>query len=341
MRCKGAFVEKTGVREISRKTGYSPATVSNVLNNKPGVSRKAIDAVMDAARELGLEHSAPTRQIAFVLGRKTGRVIDQDDFHPIVVEGVRREADARGLDVVCATVDLARPEIAAAQVDELFSNPNAAVLLYATEMDESDFALFAPYSDRMVVIDGWSELYPFECVVTANEASAFHATTLLMERGFKRIGYLASELRLRGYIARERGYRRALGTAGLSYDEGLRIVAAPGIEEARVDVLAWLRAHRELPEALFCDCDRLAVGAMRAFAECGISVPGDISIIGFDGVLSSSFVSPQLTTVYVPKAELGELAARKLIDGLGQTRDFCCTTLVGTSIAERGTVRAR
>lgn len=325
-------MEKTGVREISRKTGYSPATVSNVLNNKAGVSHKAIDAVMAAARELGLEHDEPTRQITFVLGRRSGRVIDQEDFHPIVVEGVRREAEARGLDVVYASVDLAHPKRAAAQVDALFSNPNAAVLLYAVEMEEA--------ADRLVVVEGWSELLPFECVVTANEASAYRATTLLVERGFRRIGYLASDVRLRGYITRERGYRRALGAAGLSYDEGLRIVASPAIEDARVNVLAWLRAHRELPEALFCDCDRLAVGAMRAFAECGVAVPGDISIIGFEGVLAANFVSPQLTTMYVPKAEIGELATRKLVEGMGTKRDFCTTTLVGTSLANRGTVRA-
>lgn len=333
-------MEKTGVREISRKTGYSPATVSNVLNNKAGVSRKAIDAVMAAARELGLDHAEPTRQITFVLGRKIGSVIDQEDFHPIVVEGVRREAEARGLDVVYASVDLARPERAAAQVSELFSNPNAAVLLYAAEMEEADYRLFAPYADRLVVIEGWSELLPFECVATANEAAAFRATAFLIERGFRRIGYLASGLRLRGYITRERGYRRALGAAGLSYEEGLRIVASPGIEDARLDVLAWLRAHRELPEALFCDCDRLAVGAMRAFAECGVAVPEDISIVGFEGVLAANFVSPQLTTMYVPKAEIGELAACKLIEGMGSKRDFCTTTLVGASLAERGTVRS-
>ena len=333
-------MEKTGVREISRKTGYSPATVSNVLNNKTGVSRKAIDAVMAAARELGLEHDEPTRQITFVLGRKTGRVIDQEDFHPIVVEGVRREAEARGLDVVYASVDLAQPERAEKQVEELFSNPNAAVLLYAAEMEEADYRLFEPYADRLVVVEGWSELLPFECVVTANEASAYRATSMLVDRGFRRIGYLASDTRLRGYITRERGYRRALGAAGLSYDDGLRIVASPGIGEARADVLAWLRGHRELPDALFCDCDRLAVGAMRAFSECGIAVPDDISIVGFEGVLAANFVSPQLTTMYVPKAEIGELAACKLIEGMGSKRDFCTTTLVGASLAERGTVRS-
>lgn len=102
-------MEKTGVREISRRTGYSPATVSNVLNHKPGVSRKAIDAVLGAARELGLEPEDALIRITLAIARRGIQAIDQDDFYPVVVEGMRSQASARGLDVDFATIDLGRP----------------------------------------------------------------------------------------------------------------------------------------------------------------------------------------------------------------------------------------
>lgn len=332
-------MEKTGVREISRMTGYSPATVSNVLNNKPGVSRKAIDAVIEAARELGIAHAEPARKVVFVAARRSGLFVDQEDYNTAVIEGARREVEARGFSLAFHSVDLADSARAAAQVDELFADPTIAVLLYAAEMLETDFRLFDAFADRIVLIEGVSELGSFEGVVTANEASSFAAATYLVRRGHTSVGYLASRERLRPYVLRERGYRRALGACDLEYDNALRVSLPASIEDARRGVLAWLRTSPKLPSAFFCDCDRIAVGAMRAFADAGISVPLDVSLMGFDGVMAANFVSPQLTTVYVPKAEIGSLAAKKLIDGMASPRELACTTLVGTSIAERGTVR--
>lgn len=332
-------MEKTGVREISRRTGYSPATVSNVLNGKPGVSRKAIDAVLTAANEMGLHAKGPLRSITFVLARKSGYVLDQGDFHPIVVEGVRAQAESQGFQVDYATVELNVPDGGQAQVEELFADPTRAVILCATEMSEVDYRPFDAYDDRIVVVDGWSDAHSYESVVTDNETAAYQAVRYLYQRGHRRIGYLAGTPRLRNYGRRERGVRRALRDLDVPYTDAFRAQLRPKIEDARLDMLSWLRAAHELPTAFFADCDALAVGAVRALVERGVSVPGDVSIIGFDGTLASNFSNPALTTVYVPKAEIGKLAVTRLVEGLARPREFAHTTLMGTSIAERGSVR--
>lgn len=105
-------------------------------------------------------------------------------------------------------------------------------------------------------------------------------------------------------------------------------------------MLGWLSTDPAMPTAFLADSDRIAVGAIRALSERGFSVPQDVSVMGFEGLLSANFCTPPLTTVFVPKAEIGRFAVRKLTDALGGKREFFSTTLVAASIAARGSVRS-
>lgn len=230
--------------------------------------------------------------------------------------------------------------MAARQVEELFSNPAAAAIIYAPEMSERDFRLLDAYADRFVLTEGWSDASAFDAVATDSEASAYQAVRYLLERGHRRIGYLAGEPRLHAYRLRGRGYRRALVDAGIDCTDLPVVHMRARTEEARVDMLGWLSTDPAVPTAFLADSDRIAVGAIRALSERGFSVPQDVSVMGFEGLLSANFCTPPLTTVFVPKAEIGRFAVRKLTDALGGKREFFSTTLVAASIAARGSVRS-
>ena len=88
-------MRNVGVREISRRTGFSPATVSNALNNKRGVNKDTAEIIRRMAKELGYERSEHLDHIRFVLARKTGKILDEGTFHPGVIEGVERVAALR------------------------------------------------------------------------------------------------------------------------------------------------------------------------------------------------------------------------------------------------------
>ena len=88
---------KASVREISRITGFSPATVSNALNRKRSVSEETAKVILECAQSLGYQQSTQLESIQFVLARKTAAILDESTFHPAVIEGVERQARRHGM----------------------------------------------------------------------------------------------------------------------------------------------------------------------------------------------------------------------------------------------------
>ena len=279
---------KASVREISRITGFSPATVSNALNRKRSVSEETAKVILECAQSLGYQQSTQLESIQFVLARKTGAILDESTFHPAVIEGVERQARRHGMSTSFVTLD---------------------------------------FSD-------------FDAVVIANTDSVLRAVDYLIEKGHKQIGYLAGDLRIRNFKDRERGYRQALEDAGLEANPAWRVTLGTTLEDAYRDMGAWLDdvSHDVLPTAFFAENDVLAVGAMRALNEHGIRVPEDVSIIGFDDLSLGAFSNPPLTTVHVPKHEVGEIAVRRLVGNIRNPKSYTCKTVVSTYFVERQSV---
>ena len=112
-------------------------------------------------------------------------------------------------------------------------------------------------------------------------------------------------------------------------------------ETAYHDMLEWLRGDPELPTAFFADNDALAVGAMRALAERGHPVPDEVSIIGFDDLDYAGVTHPPLTTIHVPRFDIGRMALERLIQQAENPQPYTCVTHVSTTIVERESARAR
>ena len=334
---------KASVREISRVTGFSPATVSNALNHKRSVSEETAKIIREAAQKMGYQQNSQLDTITFVLARKNGKIVDESTFHPSVIEGVERQARRHDMGTSFVTLDFSNIETARPQVDAIMDDPSAAVVLLGTELGEEDFALFHDRAAHVIVLDGWSDRYSFDSVVMSNEDSVLREVTYLIEHGHERIGYLAGDFRIQNFRARERGYRQALDEAGLERNPAWRVELGTTLEGAYKDMVAWLAAQpaSSLPTAFFADNDVLAVGAMRALDEAGVRVPEDVSIIGFDDLSMGAFSNPPLTTVHVLKHEVGEIAVRRLVGNINNPKNFTCKTQVSTYLVERKSVAAR
>ena len=332
---------KVSVREISRVTGFSPATVSNALNHKRSVSEETARIIREAAQQLGYQQSAQMESIQFVLARKNGKIIDESTFHPAVIEGVERQAKQYGMSTTFVSMDFSDLEAARPQVEALASNPAAAIILLGTELGEEDYALFDGARAHLIILDGWSKHRNFDAVLMANEDSAIHAVNYLMERGHTDIGSLAGDFRIHNFRAREHGYNHALTDAGLAHDPKWRVELGTTLQTAYEDMSAWLdgASKDDLPTAFFADNDLLAVGAMRALTEHGVRVPEDVSVVGFDDLSVGAFSNPPLTTVHVLKHEVGETAVRRLIGGIERPKTFTCKTQMSTYLVERASVR--
>ena len=332
---------KVSVREISRVTGFSPATVSNALNHKRSVSEETARIIRDAAQRLGYQQSAQMESIQFVLARKNGKIIDESTFHPAVIEGVERQAKQYGMSTTFVSMDFSDLEAARPQVEALASNPAAAIILLGTELGEEDYALFDGARAHLIILDGWSKHRNFDAVLMANEDSAIHVVNYLLERGHTRIGYLMGSFRIHNFRAREYGYLQAISDAEVMQNPSWTVPLDTTLEGAYADMGAWLagKTAADLPTAFFADNDVLAVGAMRALQEHGIRVPEDVSMVGFDDLSLGAIFDPPLTTVHVFKHEVGETAVRRLIGGIERPKSYTCKTQMSTYLVERASVR--
>lgn len=332
---------RLSIRELSRQLGYSPSTVSNALNHKGGVGAKTAERIIQAARELGYERPLRLSSVTFVIARKSGRMVDEGSFRLAVINGIEHEASRRGLKTSYATIELSDEAARERRVEELAGDPSTGIILLGTEMDEQDFELFARHRDRIVVVDGTSDRLFFESVVFSNEGSAYNAVRHLVDRGHRRIGYIAGSLRIRNFPLRERGYLSALAASGITPNPAWRVeLGTDRLESAYRDMRAWLDAAPELPTAFFADDDALAVGAMRALAEAGHAVPDEISMVGFDDVDYAAIAHPPLTTVHVPRFDIGRLAVQKLVARVEDPLPYTCVTHLSTTLVERESVRS-
>lgn len=333
-------MRNVGVREISRRTGFSPATVSNALNNKRGVNKETAETIRRMAKELGYERADRLDHIRFVLARKTGQVLDEGTFHPGVIEGVERAANSYKLQTTYTTIELGNRATAAEQAFEITHDTSNAVVLLGTEMAEEDYELFRDPVAPLVVVDGWSDRLFFESVVTQNENSSYRAVSYLIQKGHRDIGYIAGSYRIKNFPLRERGYRRAMREAGLTIDPQWRIEVGTTVNSSYDSMKAWLAGYPPLPTAFFVDNDIMALGCMRAMAEHGIKIPDDVSMVGFDDLPYASICNPPLTTARIPNREMGEIAVHRLMDRIQEPRDYTCVTHLSTSFIERQSVKS-
>ena len=331
-------MRNVGVREISRKTGFSPATVSNALNHKRGVNKNTAAIIMQAARELGYDRPSRVTHVNFVLARKTGQILDEGTFHTGVIEGVERAASAQDMSTTFTTIELADRQAASRQAHEIIHDTSNAVVLLGTEMAEEDYELFRGSEVPLVVVDGWSDHLFLESIVTSNENSAFRGVSYLIDMGHREIGYIAGSYRIKNFPLRERGYRRAMREANLAIDPDFLVEVGTTVNSAYEAMRAWLATNPALPTAFFVENDIMALGCMRAMMERGIKVPDDVSMLGFDDLSFASISNPPLSTMRVPNREMGELAVRTLVDRMRESHDYTSVVHLSTTFVERQSV---
>lgn len=329
---------KVSVRKISEITGFSPATVSNALNNKRGVNRETAEKVRRVAEELGYRAGDKIKKIRFVIFRRNGLIIDESTFHSSVIEGVERQAKQMGYETLFCHVDINDAEYKA-QLNEILSDTESAVVLLGTEMMEEDFEPYTHARNPIILLDGWSDRYSFGGVLISNTDSAAKAVEYLAENGHEKIGYIRGDFRIQAFRYREIGYYRMMKARGLTVHPEFIATVGTKLDTAYDGMKEYLARAAELPTAFFADNDTIAIGAMQALKEYGYEIPRDVSIIGFDNVPFGAMANPPLTTVNVYKQEMGEMAVRELIFAAENKNKVRTKIQVCTDFVERASVR--
>ncbi|MBQ3854996.1 MAG: LacI family DNA-binding transcriptional regulator, partial [Anaerovibrio sp.] len=200
---------KVNIKKISELSGFSVATVSNALSNKRGVNRDTADRIIKIARECGYIRDEKIKRIKMVTYRDSGEVFNESPFFSTLLDSIEAESRRSGYDV--SIVNLYRHNSDYEDnVRELLNDTMSAVLLVATEMNEEDAKTFEDTGLPLVMVDNYFENLYFDTVLMDNEDSVEKAVDYLIENGHEKIGYIQGDTRIRNFVSRSRGYRRAL-----------------------------------------------------------------------------------------------------------------------------------
>jgi len=330
---------KTSIRKLSEITGFSPATISNALNNKKGVNKETADIIYRAALESGYVNDTKIKSIRFIVYKKHGKVVADTPFFSSLISGVENECRACGYETIICHLDKS-DENFEKQLDQILNDRTAANLVLATELNEKDAAPFKHAFCPVVMLDCWFESMNYDAVLIDNTDSMCNAAQHLIDNGHKKIGYLKSRTQIKNFYYREVGYRRALLRANIPINPQYIIsLEACSMDDSYKNMGQYLDNHNDLPTAFCADNDIIALGVCKALKEHGYEIPEDISIIGFDDISYCEISSPPLTTIRVFKQEMGALAVRRLVNVIKSGNNIKTKTQICTEFVERESVR--
>lgn len=306
-------------KELARQLNLSESAVSLALNKKPGVSTKTRKRVIAAAHSLGYDfskinpYSNQAGIISFILYKKN--LLFNTPFFNEIITGVEKGFKNTGYRVIIS--HLQSEDDVKEQLDAIINSGCDGIILLGTEMERADFIPFSHLNIPIVLLDSYFDSIKMDCILINNFEGAYNATNYLIKKKHAQPGYLKSSLSIYNFEKRADGYYKAIRLSGMSASKSIVHTLSPSIDGASADMLTILDEGDEVASCYFADNDEIAIGAMKAFKERGYNIPSDITIIGFDNIILSTYIEPPLTTVNVPKNYLGSLAAKRILEVIG------------------------
>lgn len=329
-------------RDIAEMMGVSTATVSLAINNKPGISKKKQQEIINKIHELHCEYllkeeSEHKGNITFTVFKRYGQIVNESPFFNYFLEGINYKLKKNGYNLMFEVMESSSPlEI---QIAQLTSTNSCGLIIFGTEMQHDDLRAFKDSSLPFVVLDNAFREYDIDAVSINNTQGIELAIKYLTDNGHRKIGYIRSKTRITSFEERFTAFTYYLKKMGLSFDRQHIIDVEYSEKAAQVDTINYLQSHSDLPTAFFAENDLLGCSAMRGFKEFGYNVPDDISIIGFDNRPVTQLMHPNLATINVPKDIFGPAAVDLLLQRLEGGRTQSLKLEVGTNLIKGGTVK--
>jgi len=306
------------IKDIAKLAGVSPSTVSRVINQKKYVKPELRARIMAVVQETGYVPSHAARSMVLKRSFTVGMVIPHafNMFQRQLFAIIERQLEAHGYHTLFffAKWD---PEDELRCLRRLKSESLDGIIMLH-EVPHPDFYTYIEHAPMPVVLCTFDRGNLACPSIHVDEASAARsATEHLIGLGHRRIGFIGGS-HFSFAAQRADGYREALASAGIAYDERL-VASVPSYiaEDGLAGMRELLRRGQDI-SAVFASTDELAIGAMRAIYEAGSRVPDDVSVVGFDDIDVSAYLAPGLTTVAQPIEEIGRRTAEvmsKLISG--------------------------
>lgn len=331
----------SSLRALAQRLGLSITTVSRALDNYPDVAPATRERVQHAAREANYRpHSAARRlrkgtgeTVAFVLPAQPGHFHEPVFADLLAAIGERLAAQHHDLILLAARPGLEEM----ATYRRLVESGRADAFILARTRRKDERVAYLEAKGVPFICHGRTETkHPYAFVDGDGEAGFGELTGRLIGLGHRRVAHLSAPSYLTFATLRAAGWRRAMAEAGLEEDAQQLFAEDEPTEAGGHRLAAEMLAAGRPPTALVCATDRMALGAMQAVAEAGLTIGRDIAVTGHDNIPAASYARPGLTTMELPPAQVGTRLAEMVLARLGGAEPRDLTTIFKLRQIPRG-----
>ncbi|QHS51616.1 LacI family DNA-binding transcriptional regulator [Edaphobacter sp. 12200R-103] len=302
--------KRATLQDVARAAGVGPMTVSRTINGHPYVAEETARKVQEAIRLLDYRPNHAARMLTGKLSRSIGLIVPDisDTFFSVVSHAVQEAARENGYLVWLAASD-EDPSIEEAQVEMMMHHPVDGILLVPCDSRAKYLKSIATGVTPVVTIDRPMEVATTDSVGVENRAGAVMAVEHLLAHGYRRIACVSANSHLLTIKERITGYRDAMRRADLPV---LKEANLPTRAAAR-QILTEMFSGPDHPDAIFAANNASTIWIIESLKEMGIELGREVALVGFDDVDFFTLITPSVTAVRQPSAELGKVSAKLLL----------------------------
>ncbi|TLG73935.1 LacI family DNA-binding transcriptional regulator [Culicoidibacter larvae] len=337
------------IDDIARIAKVSKSAVSLALNGKPGVSDKTRAHILKIAEEYNYiplrnnkkKDTSGQQIIRFLACKNNDIITDHYETLPFFNELIgylTEDIKEYPFTLLISTINADDMQNELTELE--IAQPSAGILLLGTNLSSNQVQIVKDIQPNLVVLDTCIRNMPVSFVSINNYFGGFEAARYLLSLGHTKIGYVMGQPRIYNFDYRQKGFNDALNEAGITIDKQ-HIYHLPAMqigiyEQAKNQI----QATTDLPTAIFCENDYMAISIIKILADIGISVPDDVSIIGFDNISEGNVVTPELTTIHVKKNLLSAMSLQQLSQQIETKHpNDSYQILINTSLIERNSCK--
>ncbi len=318
------------IYDIAQRLSLSSATVSRALQDHPAINKNTRKKIQQTAKDLGYRHNTFASSLRKQKTNTIGVIVHElnSNFITSVLAGIEKVTTEAGYDLIIAHSSESYTKEAANALNLFHKRVDG--LIASLAFDTKDLDHFQSYEEKgipVIFFDRVEEKSNSTKVIIDNYKCGYQATQHLIEQGCKRIVLVTASLKRNVYAQRHKGYTDALNDHQITYEKE-RVLIKDLSEQCGVEAALQILKMKPLPDGAFITNDFSAAVCMRTLRENGLRVPEDIAIVGFNNDAISKLVEPQMTTIDYPGIDMGEIAARNMINHLKGLSDIKHTNTI-------------
>jgi len=327
------------IYEVSKLAGVSLATVSRVTNKNPSVSDKTREKVLKAMKELGYHPNSIAQSLASNRSNSVGILVSelQGAFFGLMMAGIEEELREAGKHVII-TPGHSEEDKEKDGIEFLLNRNCDAIIVHVEAVSDEYLTKLCQGKTPVYIMSRYVEGLAENCIYLDNELGGYLATKEIIKQGHTDIAYIAGQQFKPDARDRLLGHKRALAEHDLELNEKL-LHFGDFKETGGIDGVNHFIESKEHFTAIVCANDEIASGAMTRAREHGLSLPENLSIIGFDNVIFARFIYPKLTTINNPVNEMGKMAAKLVLKNIYQHDKLSITYAFKPTLISRDSIK--